>query len=225
MPRPIRSTHAGTVYHLISRFVGQEFFIRTAEERRQYLQLFGMGISKSDWRCVSYAVMSNHIHAAVLAGEMPLVSWLREPHSIFAEYMNEKHRRIGAVFVRGPNAVPYREDGVARLIAYIHNNPVRAGLVAAPADSDWTSHRAYLGTAEKPEWLDVGLGLELSRRGETMWLDSWQQTDVSRADLEAVRLVPRRVIPPRFQAELMDVEAHDDEPFDEGEVEPLAEVA
>jgi len=47
------------------------------------------------------------------------------------------------------------------LLAYIHNNPVRAGVVVDPADSGWTSHRAYLGLTAAPPWLFIERGLDL----------------------------------------------------------------
>jgi hypothetical protein len=39
------------------------------------------------------------------------------------------------------------------LIRYVHNNPVRAGVVARASESGWSSHRAYLGLASCPSWL------------------------------------------------------------------------
>ncbi len=142
MPRPLRVTRPNTVYHLISRFVAREWFIKTDHDRQIYLQLLGRAPAATDWRCFSYAVMSSHIHLGLLSGEMPLVDWLRDAHSPFAEWINDRRDRIGAVFTRGPNLKEVREDGVGRVIAYIHRNPVRAGVVAAPRDSDWTSQRA-----------------------------------------------------------------------------------
>ena len=53
-------------------------------------------------------------------------------------------------------------DSTAALIAYVHNNPVRAGIVNEAAHSAWTSHRAYLGAAASAEWLDVCAGLRMS---------------------------------------------------------------
>ena len=135
MSRRPRSTTEGLVYHLISRFVDRDWFITCAEERAMYLRLFGDAVAKSDWLCLAYAVMSNHIHLALLAGEQP-VSWLRDAHSPFANWMNERHDRIGPMFVRGPKDKPVQPGGVGRLIAYIHNNPVRAGVVTSPAESD-----------------------------------------------------------------------------------------
>ena len=48
-----------------------------------------------------------------------------------------------------------------RLIAYLHNNPVRAGVVSLASESNWTSHGYYVGEPS-PAWLCVAKGLELS---------------------------------------------------------------
>ena len=164
MARGLRFIQPGAIHHLISRFVGQEFFISGDEERVRYLACLERHISRSDWRCFAFAVMSNHIHLGVLAGEDPLASWMRDMHSEFADWINERRKRIGAVFVRGPTAIEIADERVTRLIAYIHRNPVRAGLVAHPRDSTWTSHRAYIGLAPQPEWLDVKLGLTRAQK-------------------------------------------------------------
>jgi hypothetical protein len=41
------------------------------------------------------------------------------------------------------------------LIRYVHNNPVRAGLVERASESGWSSHRAYLGLEACPPWLST----------------------------------------------------------------------
>ncbi|MGE3766697.1 MAG: hypothetical protein AB7L94_30870 [Kofleriaceae bacterium] len=131
--------------------------------------------------------MSSHIHLGLLSGEMPLADWLRDAHSPFAEWINHRHARIGAVFARGPNLKEVREDGVARVIAYVHRNPVRAGVVTVPGESDWTSHRAYAGLARAPAWLDVELGARLAGFHDPKDLAAWIDTAaIERADVEAV---------------------------------------
>ena len=167
-PRPPRHCVPGVVYHLISRFVAREFFIASELERREYLALLGAALSRTGWRCLSYAVMSNHIHLAMVAGVDPLADWLRLVHSPFAEAVNQARRRIGALFVRGPKAILVPDARVLQLIAYIHNNPVRAGVADRARDSTWTSHRVYVGLDAAPPWLDVDEGLRRAQavRGE-----------------------------------------------------------
>ena len=47
------------------------------------------------------------------------------------------------------------DDGdLIRRFAYIANNPVEAGLCAAPADWPWSSYAATIGLAELPTFVD-----------------------------------------------------------------------
>jgi hypothetical protein len=65
------------------------------------------------------------------------------------------------VFAARHTSVVCPAERAAALLAYVHNNPVRAGVVPLPEESEWTSHRAYLGLAPAPAWLDVARGLSL----------------------------------------------------------------
>jgi putative transposase len=57
------------------------------------------------------------------------------------------------------------------LIRYVHNNPVRAGVVQRASESGWSSHRIYLGLEEKPSWLatEAIFGGDISRHEEIRW--------------------------------------------------------
>src|SRR5262245_8463848 len=123
MPRTPRCIIPGTTYHLISRFVDREWFIRSDEERALYLKLLGRGLADADWRLLAFAVMSNHVHLCAVAGEQPLDSWIRAVHSPFADAMNRAYNRIGVMFVRGPKDIAVDPENVGKVIAYIHNNP------------------------------------------------------------------------------------------------------
>ena len=140
----------GGIYHVRPRFVARDFIIDSAVERAAYLMLLARALVKTDWVCFAYAAMSSHVHLALVAGTMPLRAWMRPMHNLFADWINERRQRIGAVFVRGPEVTEVAPNGVSTLINYIHRNPVNAGVVASPEESDWTSHRAYVGRAATP---------------------------------------------------------------------------
>jgi REP element-mobilizing transposase RayT len=193
MSRGGGSVCPGGIYHVISRFTASEWFIESGFERRTYLSLLGQRLSRTDWRCFSFAVMSNHVHLGVVAGSEPLADWLQPAHTDFAKWINQRRERIGAIFVKGPNVIAVQPAGVAHVISYIHHNPVRATAVTRPEDSDWTSHRAYLGLARCPPWLDVRCGLELGGFDNARDLAAWMEVKrIDRAALEAVYAKPRR---------------------------------
>lgn len=199
MPRTRRWNTPGDVYHLISRFVDRDWFIADQFERARYLRLLGIAISESDWTCLAYAVMSNHIHLVVEAGTDRLGDWVRKVHAPFAMWMNAKRDRIGNLFCRGPKDFCIRPENIARTTAYVHNNPVRAKVVAGAKNSTWTSHRAYCGLAVPPPWLSVTRGLQLCGFNAPARFDEFVSSSLFKQrdpDLRAIRreLLPRGAI-------------------------------
>jgi len=189
MSRKPRSFIPGQVYHLISRFIDREWFITQDHERHTYLQLLGRAMADTDWRFLTYGVMSNHVHLGTIAGHASLDSWIRRVHGPFADAMNKVHDRIGSMFVRGPKAIAVPPDRVPYLLAYIHNNPVRAGCVGSAVESDWTSHRAYVGLDDRPGWLDVEEGLSRGRFSTPQAFDAWVRASAAN---QAPELEPAR---------------------------------
>ena len=153
--RTARDVHPGGIYHVISRFLNRSWLLHDDQERGMYLQFLSRVMIECDWRCFAYALMSSHIHLAFVAGRHTLESWAKRVNVAFASWFNDRHDREGPVFTARPDlfAVPAHREG--DLVAYIHNNPVRARVVDRARDSTWTSHRAFVGDAPSPPWLHV----------------------------------------------------------------------
>ena len=173
MARTCRNNLPNVVYHCITRFVDREWFFEDDHERAHYLRLLSRALEHSDWRCVAYALMSNHIHLAMIAGRQPMESWTKATHSPFAHWMNRRHGRLGPVMADRPKDFRILTANVGSVISYIHNNPVRAGVVKRAAESSWTSHQAYLDVAHVPEFLEVGEGLARAGFEDRYVFDEW----------------------------------------------------
>jgi len=161
MPRYRRQIAPGSVQHVISRFVDREFRFDVDGARDEYLRRVRRTLPRTDWRVLAFALMSSHVHWALYAGWRPSSAFIKPLHTGFAGWLNATQGRLGPVFADRHRSVTCEGETAAALIAYIHNNPVRAAVAADPTDSAWTSHCAYLGLAEAPPWLDVDLGLHL----------------------------------------------------------------
>jgi hypothetical protein len=144
---------------VISRFVKRSFLFDEPGARDSYLRRVPAALKRSDWRALAYALMSSHVHWVMKAGDRPSSTFVQSLHSGFANWLNRCTGGLGQVFADRHRTIVCDGETAAALIAYVHNNPVRAGLVGDPADSAWTSHRAYVGLEPAPPWLDVELGL------------------------------------------------------------------
>jgi hypothetical protein len=167
MPRTARQPAPAAYHHLIGRIVNQELRITGDAERTEYLRRLGLAIERCDWTLLGYAVMSNHVHLVCRSGRDPAERLIRPVHSGFGRWLNRTQGRYGPVFAERFRCVLVGDDTVGRVLAYVHNNPVRAGVVADPVRSTWTSHRAYLGFDEAPAWLDVRAGLHAAGHDAT----------------------------------------------------------
>jgi hypothetical protein len=188
--RVARQVSPAAVHHVISRFVDRSWFLTDDIERERYLHLLGRALRRSDWLCLAYALMSNHLHFAMVAGAEPLGSWTKRVNSPFANWLNARHGRLGPVFADRPAVFAARPGAEGLLIAYIHNNPVRAGIAARARDSHWTSHPSYVGARLVPSWLQVEQGL--ARCGvEAAAFDAWVAAETATNEAPNLRAISR----------------------------------
>lgn len=162
MPNFARLHYPGAVVHLITRFLNREYLLAGATERQAYLERIPAALARTDWTLMAYALMSNHVHLVLLAGDAPPWLFYQRLHTSFAKWLNRRLGRLGPTVKGRPTTHYLPSARLPQLVAYVHNNPVRAGLVGAAEETDWTSHRMWLGVEAAPAWLDVERGLRLA---------------------------------------------------------------
>lgn len=97
--------------------------------------------------------MTNHIHLALQAGEIPLSRGMHNLSFRYTRWINRRKNSTGHLFQGRFKAVLVDSDSyLVELVRYIHLNPIRANMVNNPEVSPWTSHNAYLGKEILP-WL------------------------------------------------------------------------
>lgn len=185
MPRKARPHTPGSPHHLIARFVNHEFRLGGVFEREAFKQCMARARRRTRIRIIAYALMSSHVHIAAVGDETPLGDFLHRLDTAFGRWWNDHHGGFGPVFAERPSSDVIEDvASLARVVPYIHNNPCRAGLVSCPSLSDWTSHRAMIGIAPCPtflddEWTLDALGFANTPRGRM----AFHELVVSRCEL------------------------------------------
>ena len=162
MARSARIHAPGATVHLISRFVDGGFRLAGLGERAVVLKSLPASLARTDWTLLGYALMSSHLHLVLQAGINVPWRLLKPLHTVVARRLNLRDGSLGPVFAGRATTLLVPDDRVAILLAYVHNNPVRAHVVTRAAASPWTSHRAYLRLDPAPDWLAGLRGLELA---------------------------------------------------------------
>ena len=190
MARPLRIVRRGSWYHITARGIERRPVFRDAADNAHFLELLAELTDRFGLRVHAYALMGNHYHLLLELGQSNLsraIQWLNLSHSV---WFNRRHRRTGYLFQGRFKSILVDPDAWSlALSAYIHLNPVRVGrLGLGKADRQrarvgagelpakevvaqrlrilrgyrWSSYRAYVGLAKKPDWLCCE---EVLRRG------------------------------------------------------------
>ena len=153
MARKPRLHVPGGFTHVMLRGNGGADIFFAEADRRRFLDLIAEGVERFGHRLHGYCLMTNHVHLVVQAGEAPLSRAMQNLAFRYTRQVNARKKRIGHLFQGRYKALLVdAESYLLELVRYVHLNPVRAGLVADPADWPWSGQRAYLGREDLP-WL------------------------------------------------------------------------
>jgi len=175
MARPLRIELAGGLYHVITRGNERKAVFRDDSDRERYLQRLSLYREKFGFQLFAYCLMDNHVHLAIETGKIPLSRSMAGLQSSYTQYFNRRHERVGHLFQGRYKAFLVEEDPYALcLIRYIHENPVKAGVVAKPEEYAWSSDRFYR-KGKGPPWLDCDRILRMLGRSRSVAVRSYRR--------------------------------------------------
>jgi REP element-mobilizing transposase RayT len=115
-------------------------------DRRIFLASLAAVKTTTPFHILAYCLMGNHFHLAVQTEQRPLSTIMHRLLTRYSITFNLKHERTGHLFQARYKAMLCRNDAYLHsLVRYIHQNPVRAGLVSDAAEWPWSSLNFYRG--------------------------------------------------------------------------------
>lgn len=143
MARPLRIEYPGAIYHLTARGNARASIFRDDTDRLEFLVIIGNLTEQFNWCCHGYCLMGNHYHLLVETPDANLSAGMRQLGGIYTQRFNRRHNEVGHLFQgRYKSILIEKENYLLELSRYIVLNPVRAKIVADPADYSWSSYAA-----------------------------------------------------------------------------------
>jgi len=156
MARPLRIEYEGAVYHVTSRGNAGEKIFLADRDRLGFLDVLGGVVSRFDWVCHAYCLMSNHYHLLIETPSANLSRGMQLLNGVYAQRFNRRHKRSGHVFQGRFKAILVeKESHLLELARYVVLNPVRAKMVRSARDWPWSSYRVTSGQVEAPKFLAI----------------------------------------------------------------------
>ena len=143
MARRQRVHLPGVAEHVIQRgnnrqlcFLHEEDYVAYVHWLKEYAVKFGVQVH-------AWVLMSNHVHLLCTPTDHRGISLMMQSLGRqYVRYFNHRHQRTGTLWEgRFKSILVPEPEYLITLYRYIENNPVRAGMVASPADYKWSSYQ------------------------------------------------------------------------------------
>lgn len=147
MPRSPRLDVCGAVHHVIARGIERRNIFRTDRDRMAFVDRLSAVLRDCGTSLYAWCLMGNHFHLLLRSGPVSLSSVMRRLLTGHAVTFNRVHHRSGHLFQNRFKSVLVEEEPYfLLLLAYIHLNPVRAGMISLDQLDHyrWTGHAALL---------------------------------------------------------------------------------
>ncbi|WP_124949925.1 REP-associated tyrosine transposase [Sulfuriferula thiophila] len=154
MSRPIRIEFAGALYHVTARGDRRENIYDDDQDRQLFLSVLAEVIDQYNWVCHAWCLMDNHYHLLIETPDGNLSKGMRQLNGVYTQASNRRHGRVGHLFQGRFKGILVDSDTyLLELARYIVLNPVRARMVKAPADWQWSSYKESAGLTPALPWM------------------------------------------------------------------------
>ncbi|WP_442596619.1 REP-associated tyrosine transposase [Neobacillus sp. D3-1R] len=146
MPRRARLKGNSGIYHVISRGANKQEIFHDDEDCMQFLDIVEKYKKKANVSIYAWCLMNNHVHLLLKEGTEELSITMKRIGVSYVSYYNWKYQTTGHLFqdrFTSENVESNRR--LFTVIRYIHQNPVKAGMVRRVNEWKWSSCRGYYG--------------------------------------------------------------------------------
>lgn len=133
------------IYHIVFRGVNKQHIFEERKDYEKFLNILYMLKTEMQFKIYVYCCMSNHVHMILHEknpGDISLI--MKRLLTKYARWYNIKYQRSGALIANRYKSQPIELDEYfLSVVRYIHQNPLKAGIVDDLADYEWSSYREY----------------------------------------------------------------------------------
>ena len=147
MSRISRKDLNGKLFHVMVQGINKEPIFYSNNCKDTYKSIIKSKLQDSHVTVLSYCIMDNHTHFLFYTDSIDFLSkFMQKINTTYSNYYNNVHKRVGYVFRdRYKSQIILDQKHLYSCINYIHNNPVKAGIVSSMEKYNYSSYNEFLG--------------------------------------------------------------------------------
>ncbi len=173
MPRTARKKSDTSIYHVMMRGVNKQTIFEGDHDNERFIDTLARYRKETGCILYAYCLMGNHFHLLIKEGSEMIGNTIRRIVTSYVFWYNWQYSRKGHLFQDRYKSEPVEDDSYfLTALRYIHQNPLKAGLVENIDAYKWSSYREYLG---QPFLVDVDYVFSLFAQDKKRALELFDQ--------------------------------------------------
>lgn len=163
MPRQARRKSSTGIYHALLRGIDKRDIFMDNDDKMRFLDNIEQAQEIANFTLHGFCLMSNHVHFLLEENSEEIGRSIKRVAVRYVGWHNNKYDRIGHLFQNRFKSEPVEtEDSLYRVLRYIHQNPVKAGIVKAASEYPWSSYNNYIEAySGRPSFVDTSKVMDL----------------------------------------------------------------
>ena len=146
MPRKAREKSETGIYHVMIRGSNKQEIFHDDQDFARFLETLELVKRKTELKINGWCLMANHAHLLLGEGQEAISLAMKRIGVSYAWFYNWKYQTTGHLFQDRFRSEKVEDDAyLMTVIRYIHQNPVKAGIVKRTLDWNWSSCHGYYG--------------------------------------------------------------------------------
>ena len=146
MPRIAREKLESKYFHVMVQGIAKDYIFLKNEYKEKYIEFINKYKNKFNIKVFAYCIMENHAHFLLFIKDVnDMSSFMHKINTLYAMFYNkELNNRVGHVFRNRFKSEEITNNAyLSNCIKYIHNNPIKAGIVKNPKEYKYSSYNDY----------------------------------------------------------------------------------
>jgi REP element-mobilizing transposase RayT len=145
LPRSARRISKTGIYHIMLRGINRQAIFADDEDIQRLLETIIKYKEICKYEVYAYCIMSNHVHLLLKETEDTISNVVKRISGSYVFWYNKKYERCGHLFQeRYKSEAVENDEYFLTALRYIHQNPIKAGMVKDISTYKWSSYNEYI---------------------------------------------------------------------------------
>ncbi|MBK9438510.1 MAG: transposase [Chloracidobacterium sp.] len=178
MARRPRVEIEGGLYHVIVRGNDRQDIFHSREDQMKFISLIEKAKQNLGFYVYAYCLMTNHLHLLIERRSETVGRIIKQVLTGYSQYYNKRYHKVGHLFQGRHKSILCQSDPyLAKLVRYIHLNPVRAKWSQRPTSTNSAATGRILASNLMASSMSIrccGVSARISERPTNATLHLWQ---------------------------------------------------